>query len=123
MLFRSEALEALSDLYGRQNDLPSAVAVTEQVIDSEPDGHRRLPFLLRLAVLTEKLGDLRRAGTLLKRAVDEFTPEEIGSWTTTSHTPMGKLWHLAPVTRMSETPPHWDKPTVPLGYHKPVWPA
>jgi crotonobetainyl-CoA:carnitine CoA-transferase CaiB-like acyl-CoA transferase len=59
----------------------------------------------------------------LHRAVSEFTPAEIEAWTTTSTTPRGKLWHLAPVTQMSETPPHWDKPTVPLGYHAPVWPA
>jgi len=23
---------------------------------------------------------------------------------------------------MSETPPHWARPSVPLGYHQPVWP-
>ena len=25
--------------------------------------------------------------------------------------------------QMSETPPHWARPSVPLGYHKPVWPG
>ena len=30
---------------------------------------------------------------------------------------------LAPVLRLSETPPRWARPTVPLGYHEPAWPA
>jgi hypothetical protein len=59
----------------------------------------------------------------LKDLTKEFTPAELERWTMTSNTPVGKLRHLAPVIRMSETPPRWDKPTVPLGYHQPVWPA
>jgi len=59
----------------------------------------------------------------LPRAVEEFSPEEIERWTITSQTPQGQLWHLKPVLKMSETMPYWDKPTVPLGYHRPVWPG
>ncbi len=59
----------------------------------------------------------------LKDVAKEFTAEELERWTMTSNTPVGKLRHLAPVIRLSETPPRWDKPTVPLGYHQPVWPA
>lgn len=59
----------------------------------------------------------------LKNVIKEFTPEELDRWSTISHTPVGRLRHLAPVIGLSETPPHWDKPTVPLGYHQPVWPA
>jgi len=40
-----------------------------------------------------------------------------------SATPWGRLTHLAPVLKMSETPPHWRRPTVPLGSHEPVWPS
>jgi hypothetical protein len=40
----------------------------------------------------------------------------------TSDTPAGRLRHLAPVLRLSETPPYWARPSVPLGYHAPVWP-
>ena len=53
----------------------------------------------------------------------EFTPAEVESWSTTSDTPAGRLHHLKPVVRLSETPPHWARPSVPLGYHEPVWPA
>ena len=59
----------------------------------------------------------------LKNAQKEFAPAELASWTTTSDTPVGRLHHLAPVLQLSETPPRWDRPTVPLGYHPPVWPA
>ena len=53
----------------------------------------------------------------------EFAADELARWSTTSETPVGRLTHLAPVVRMSETPPRWARPSVPLGYHEPVWPA
>jgi crotonobetainyl-CoA:carnitine CoA-transferase CaiB-like acyl-CoA transferase len=53
----------------------------------------------------------------------EFTPEELARWSMTSDTPVGRLRHLGPVVRLSETPPRWARPSVPLGYHAPVWPA
>jgi crotonobetainyl-CoA:carnitine CoA-transferase CaiB-like acyl-CoA transferase len=59
----------------------------------------------------------------LKDVPKEFTPAELARWTMTSETPAGRLHHLAPVLRLSETPPRWARTTVPLGYHEPVWPA
>ena len=53
----------------------------------------------------------------------DFTADEIESWSTTSDVPRGLLQHLAPVVQMSETQPYWLRPTVPLGYHEPAWPA
>jgi crotonobetainyl-CoA:carnitine CoA-transferase CaiB-like acyl-CoA transferase len=41
---------------------------------------------------------------------------------TETDTPHGRLSHLAPVVEMSETPPRWERPTVPLGTHAPEWP-
>jgi crotonobetainyl-CoA:carnitine CoA-transferase CaiB-like acyl-CoA transferase len=38
-------------------------------------------------------------------------------------TPFGRLRHLAPAIELSETPPFWARPVVPLGTHAPVWPA
>ncbi len=58
----------------------------------------------------------------LKNIATEFMPEELDRWIMTSDTPVGKLFHLGPTVRMSETPTFWARPTVPLGYHKPVWP-
>jgi crotonobetainyl-CoA:carnitine CoA-transferase CaiB-like acyl-CoA transferase len=53
----------------------------------------------------------------------EFPPADLDRWTIESEAPAGKLRHLGPTVRLSETPPHWARPSVPLGYHEPVWPA
>src|SRR5204863_6334738 len=66
-----EALEALADLYTKQNDTRRALAMTERLVERESDPARRLPFLLKLAALWESGGDLRRAAVVLKRAADE----------------------------------------------------
>jgi crotonobetainyl-CoA:carnitine CoA-transferase CaiB-like acyl-CoA transferase len=59
----------------------------------------------------------------LKDVAKEFTPEELERWSMTSETPVGRLRHLGPVLRMSETAPRWARPSVPLGHNGPVWPA
>jgi crotonobetainyl-CoA:carnitine CoA-transferase CaiB-like acyl-CoA transferase len=60
---------------------------------------------------------------LLKDVPKEFTSAELDRWSMTSDTPAGRLQHLGPVIRLSETPPYWARPSVPLGYHEPAWPA
>jgi crotonobetainyl-CoA:carnitine CoA-transferase CaiB-like acyl-CoA transferase len=66
------------------------------------------------------LGEVPAAS--LKGVPEEFSEAELSSWSTTSETPSGRLRHLRPVAQMSETPAHWARPSVPLGYHRPVWP-
>jgi crotonobetainyl-CoA:carnitine CoA-transferase CaiB-like acyl-CoA transferase len=66
--------------------------------------------------LGEVPGDAARA------APTEFKPEEIAAWSMVSDTPSGRLTHLAPVVKLSETAPFWARPSVPLGYHPPAWP-
>jgi crotonobetainyl-CoA:carnitine CoA-transferase CaiB-like acyl-CoA transferase len=53
----------------------------------------------------------------------EFTRGELDRWSTVSQTPSGPLRHLKPVVGLSETQPYWARPSVPLGYHRPVWPS
>ncbi len=60
--------------------------------------------------------------TKLRDVLKEFTPEELERWAMTSNTPVGRLHHLGPVLRLSETPPRWARPLVPLGYYEPAWP-
>ena len=60
--------------------------------------------------------------TQLKDVAAEFTPEEVASWLMVSETPMGNLGHLRPVIGLSESAPRWSRPSVPLGYHDPIWP-
>ena len=52
----------------------------------------------------------------------DFSADEIRRWCTTSQVPAGQLTHLGPTLQLSETRPYWARPTVPLGYHDPVWP-
>jgi crotonobetainyl-CoA:carnitine CoA-transferase CaiB-like acyl-CoA transferase len=59
----------------------------------------------------------------LKDIPAEFTTSELERWCTVSETPCGRLDHLRPAVQLSETPPHWARPAVPLGYHRPVWPS
>ncbi|MGE0370713.1 MAG: CoA transferase [Gammaproteobacteria bacterium] len=66
------------------------------------------------------LGEVPEAAA--RAAPAEFAPEEIAAWSMESETPSGKLRHLGPVVRLSETMPYWARPSVPLGYHPPVWP-
>ncbi|MGB8451941.1 MAG: CoA transferase [Anaerocolumna sp.] len=37
-------------------------------------------------------------------------------------TPFGRLTHMAPLIKYSETSGYWERPTVPLGYHRAEWP-
>jgi crotonobetainyl-CoA:carnitine CoA-transferase CaiB-like acyl-CoA transferase len=53
----------------------------------------------------------------------ELPEEEISRITQETRSPMGLIRHLAPVARMSETPPRWARPPVPLGHHTAVWPS
>ena len=59
----------------------------------------------------------------LKDAAKDLSPEEIARWSIDSDTPAGRLRHLGPTVRLSETPPYWARPSVPLGTHEPAWPA
>jgi len=36
--------------------------------------------------------------------------------------PDGRIRYLKPVLQLSQTPPHWTRPPVPLGAHPPAWP-
>jgi crotonobetainyl-CoA:carnitine CoA-transferase CaiB-like acyl-CoA transferase len=59
----------------------------------------------------------------LKEVDKELYPAEIARWSIESDTPVGRLRHLGPTVKLSETPPYWARPTAPLGYHQPAWPA
>jgi crotonobetainyl-CoA:carnitine CoA-transferase CaiB-like acyl-CoA transferase len=54
-------------------------------------------------------------------APGELPADEIERITQQSPSPLGLIRHLAPVARMSATPPHWSRPPVSLGHDAPVW--
>jgi crotonobetainyl-CoA:carnitine CoA-transferase CaiB-like acyl-CoA transferase len=53
----------------------------------------------------------------------ELPKEELLSLYTETESPAGRLSHLKPAVAMSETPPRWERPAVPLGHHAPAWPG
>ena len=56
--------------------------------------------------------------------LDPTSVEDIGdvsSYVEERDTLYGRMTHLRPALRMSETPPHWIRPTAPLGGGQPVW--
>ena len=59
----------------------------------------------------------------LKDAPKEIPPADIDRWSIESDTPVGRLRHLGPTERLSETAPYWARASVPLGYNEPAWPA
>jgi crotonobetainyl-CoA:carnitine CoA-transferase CaiB-like acyl-CoA transferase len=67
------------------------------------------------------LGEVPAAG--LADVPSEFTAAELAAWSMVTDTPSGRLRHLKPVVQLPETPPYWARPSVPLGYHRPEWPA
>src|SRR6266540_1776357 len=78
---------------------------------------------ISLAQVGKWIVDLGEApAAALKDIPAEFTASELERWSTVSETPSGRLGHLKPAVQLSETPPYWARPSVPLGYHRPVWP-
>ena len=76
--------------------------------------------LAQIGKLIVDLGEV--AESAARDAPAEFAPDELERWSTVTDTPSGKLRHLKPTVQLSETPPYWARPSVPLGYHQPVWP-
>jgi len=48
---------------------------------------------------------------------------DVGDLLAERDTPFGRLTHVVPAARLSETPASWSRPAVPLGTHEPVWPV
>src|SRR5215468_10906833 len=61
--------------------------------------------------------------TQLKDVPEEFQQADLDRWSIDSDAPAGRLRHLGPTVQLSQTKPYWARPSVPLGYNEPVWPA
>ena len=79
-----EALQALSELYLAEGDTKQALPVTERLVATEADAEKRTAYRVRLGDLLMRAGDLRRAGTELRRAVDG-DPRNVAAVTTLAH--------------------------------------
>jgi hypothetical protein len=54
--------------------------------------------------------------------VDPASVVELEAATMETRSPVGVITHMKPVVQLSETPPFWARPPVPLGYHRAEWP-
>jgi hypothetical protein len=52
---------------------------------------------------------------------DDLAEAELAPLLAEMDAPDGRIRYLKPVLRLSETPPYFERPPVPLGYHAPVW--
>jgi crotonobetainyl-CoA:carnitine CoA-transferase CaiB-like acyl-CoA transferase len=52
----------------------------------------------------------------------EYPPAELEPLLVSHDSPVGRITQLGPIVQMSETPARWARPSVPRGYHPPVWP-
>ncbi|MGH9369138.1 MAG: CoA transferase [Thermoanaerobaculia bacterium] len=62
-------------------------------------------------------------GRVNGRRTPELTLGDVDDLLTDSDTRFGRLRHVVPAARLSETPAFWSRPAVPLGTHAAVWPA
>ncbi len=56
-------------------------------------------------------------------ATPDLTREHVSDLLADADTPFGRLSHVVPSARLSETPAFWARPPVPLGTHEAAWPA
>ena len=53
---------------------------------------------------------------------DDLPAAELAALMGEMDAPDGRIRYLKPVIQLSQTPPHWTRPPVPLGTHPPAWP-
>jgi crotonobetainyl-CoA:carnitine CoA-transferase CaiB-like acyl-CoA transferase len=83
-------------------------------------------WLVRVSLATTARWILQR-GVLAREAYQgapaDLPESAIQRLCSEMETPLGRMRFLSPVVGMSETPAHWSRPAVPLGYHSAAWPA
>ena len=57
------------------------------------------------------------------RRTPDLTLDAVQDLIADMDTPFGRLRHVVPAARLSETPAFWSRPAVPLGTHPAAWPA
>jgi hypothetical protein len=58
-----------------------------------------------------------------KDAPKEIPLADFDRWSIETDASVGRLRHLGPTVRLSETPTFWARPSVPFGYNQLAWPA
>ena len=83
-------------------------------------------YLVRVS-LVQTAHWIKRLGRLAPeqdaRGLPDPAIDDVMDLTIETESLFGTIRHLAPAVTLSETPPRWVRPPVPLGTHEPVWPA
>ena len=96
--------------------LPRRARHDRGVVAAQPRG--RQLSRARLACARRRAGSRASRESTARRHPDSAMSSQ---FLVTTATPFGELRHLAPVTQMSATQPHWALPTTPLGSHAAEW--
>jgi crotonobetainyl-CoA:carnitine CoA-transferase CaiB-like acyl-CoA transferase len=72
--------------------------------------------LARVGKWITDLGEVAAGGT------DELPEDILNPLLVETQAPDGRITHLRPVLEMPATPPRWERPPAPLGYHPAQWP-
>jgi len=75
--------------------------------------------LCQSAMMIARLGRAGEAEAAAQKAT--LAADEIGPLSVATDTPFGRMTHLAPIVKLSETPARWAFPVVPLGTHAAAW--
>jgi crotonobetainyl-CoA:carnitine CoA-transferase CaiB-like acyl-CoA transferase len=79
-------------------------------------------WLVRVALARVGKWIIDRGDARAYRAVPDDLPDsELAPLMAEMDAPEGRIRYLKPVLELSETPPYFARPPVPLGYHQPVW--
>ena len=62
-------------------------------------------------------------GRVSGRATADLSPDAVADLLAEMDTPFGRIRHVVPPARLSETAAFWSRPTVPPGTHPAAWPA
>jgi crotonobetainyl-CoA:carnitine CoA-transferase CaiB-like acyl-CoA transferase len=62
-------------------------------------------------------------GRVAGRHVADQAAADVGDLLATCESPFGRLTHVTPIARLSETPPFWARPPVLAGTHEASWPT
>lgn len=131
-----ESVTGMADEQGRWAGLAKPLHLPAQVVDQGTGYLAAFGALIALARRAREGGSwlvrvsLAQTGHWVDalgradgRAGHEMKVEDIGDLMTDCDSPFGRLRHVVPGARLSETPAYWSRPAVPLGTHEPAWPS
>ena len=112
---------ALTSLLRRRFSLQAAPLLAPPLLALPPPAREGGSWHVRVSLCQSGMFIQRQGMTGPVAAGLELSAAELGAFRMVSETATGRLKHLAPVLRLSETPPRWARPTPVLGGDAPAW--